>query len=167
MKSRPRLRPAGRKRIVPGEPPAGAVVREVRIASAAVDVFPFFTDPTKMVLWKARAAWIDAAPGREFRIDVNGRSIARGQFIEIDPPRRIVFTWGWEGDNGLPPGASRVEVTLSEVDGETVVRLVHTGIPEQLRETNADGWDHYLPRLRVAAEGRSPGPDSWAAPPGR
>jgi len=77
------------------------------------------------------------------------------------PFTRIVFTWGWEGDaSPLPPGSTTVEVSFS-ADGEaTVVRLRHLGLPADQREAHAKGWDHYLPRLAIAAEGRDAGPDS-------
>lgn len=141
------------------------IVREVRVAAPPEVVFRFFTDPDKMILWHARSAWLDARRGGEFRIDVNGRSIAVGEFVEIDPPRRVVFTWGWEGSAELPPGSSRVEITFAEIGrGETVVRLVHSGISTDLRDENASGWDHYLLRLQLAAAGRPVGADPWANP---
>ena len=81
--------------------------------------------------------------------------------MEVVPFTRIVFTWGWEGDvSPLPPGSTTVEVSFS-ADGEaTVVRLRHLGLPADQREAHAEGWDHYLPRLVIAAEGRDAGPDS-------
>jgi len=139
------------------------IVREIRVAAPPNEVFRFFTDPDKMVLWHARSAWMEARRGGEFRIDVNGLSTARGEFIEIDPPHRVVFSWGWEGSTQLPPGSSRVEITFADIGGgETLVRLVHSGIPEEARAGNASGWDHYLPRLKLAASGQPVGPDPWA-----
>ena len=31
-----------------------------------------------------------------------------GEFVELDPPNHLVFTWGWEGDEDVPPGSSTV-----------------------------------------------------------
>ena len=139
-----------------------AVVRTVTIDAAPEEVFAFFTDPAKMVLWKARAAWLEPEPGGLFRIDVNGRSIARGEYVEIDPPRRIVFTWGWEGaSHPMPPGSTTVEITLHGVGDKTVLTLVHRGIPASERSRNSEGWDHYLPRLQLAAAGGDAGSDTW------
>ena len=137
---------------------ADPIVREVRVAAPPHEVFAYFTDPARMVAWKAVAAWLEPVPGGLFRIDVNGRRVARGEFLEIDPPRRVVFSWGWE-DGEFPPGSTRVEITLSEVAGGTLVRLVHSGLPAPHRAGNAAGWDHYLERLRLAAGGADPGPD--------
>jgi uncharacterized protein YndB with AHSA1/START domain len=140
------------------------IVREIRVAAPPAEVFRFFTEPDKMILWHATAVWLEPHPGDGFRIDVNGRNVARGEFIELDPPHRLVFSWGWEDSAELPPGASRVEITLAETgDGETLVRLVHLGIADDLRDGNAAGWDHYLPRLQLAASGRPAGADPWAA----
>jgi len=140
------------------------IVREVVIAAPPEVVFPYFTEPAKMIAWKAVAATLDARPGGIFQIDVTGHDVARGEYVEIDPPRRVVFTFGWEAEgSAVPPGSTTVEVTL-EPDGDgTRVRLVHSGVPDGIRAGSTEGWDHYLPRLAVAAEGGTPEPDPWAS----
>jgi uncharacterized protein YndB with AHSA1/START domain len=140
------------------------IVREVRIEAPPDEVFPFFTDPDKMIVWKAVEATLDPRPGGIFRIDVTGRDVARGEYVEIDPPRRVVFTFGWQAEGSPePPGSTIVEITLVP-DGEgTLLRLVHRGVPEEIRERSTEGWDHYLRRLAVAAESGDPGPDPWAS----
>lgn len=146
------------------------IVREVRIEAAPTDVFPYFTDPEKLVSWKAAAAELDARPGGRFRMDVTGRGdVAHGEYLEIDPPRRISFTWRWE--NAQPdarsatPAPSVVEVSLIPDGDGTLLRLVHRGVPAPNRDASAAGWDHYLARLMLAASGQQPGPDPWAEPP--
>ena len=138
------------------------IVREVRIAARPETVFPYFTDADKLVVWKAVRADLDARPGGVFRMDVTGRGdIARGQYLEIDPPRRVVFTWEWEQGAATQPARSVVEVTLSPDGDGTLLRLVHRGVPEEIRRGSAAGWAHYLPRLALAAAGHDPGPDPW------
>jgi uncharacterized protein YndB with AHSA1/START domain len=140
------------------------IVREVMIAAPPAVVFPFFVDPEKMVAWKAVEANLDPRPGGTFRIDVTGHDVARGEYVEIDPPRRVVFTFGWEaGAPSVPPGSTTVEITLIPDGDGTRVRLVHRGVPDEIRAGSAEGWDHYLPRLVIAAEGGVPDPDPWAA----
>lgn len=145
-----------------------AIVRELFIDAAPEDVFPYFTEAAKMVVWKAVSAEIDGRPGGDFRIDVTGAGdVARGAFLEIDAPHRVVFSWAWEARDGtLDSNASIVEVTLTPDGDGTRLRLVHTGVPAGRKDRSADGWDHYLARLVVAAAGRDPGPDSWAGRPG-
>ena len=143
---------------------ATVVEREVRIAARPETVFEFFTDPEKMVLWKGREADLDPQPGGIYRVEMGDQIVARGQYVEIDAPSRVVFTWGWEGQEspgpqGVPPRSSRVEVTL-EPDGEgTLVRLRHFDLPEETRQLHGEGWDLYLGRLAIAAAGGDPGAD--------
>ena len=43
-----------------------------------------------------QTAELDARPGGNFRVQVLPGHTARGRFVELDPPRRLVYTWGWE-----------------------------------------------------------------------
>lgn len=136
------------------------IVRELRIDAAPETVFDFFTDPQKLVRWKGRLASLDPRPGGEFLVDFNGEDIAAGEYVEIDRPHRVVFTWGWKAPgHPIPPGTSRVEVTLTPDGDGTFVRFVHSGLPEPAVGEHAKGWDRYLPRLQIAAAGGDPGPD--------
>lgn len=132
---------------------AEAIEREVRIAARPDTVFAYFTDPARMVRWMGTTVDLDPRPGGMLRIDYNGTDIVRGAFVEVDAPRRIVFTWGWEmpGDP-VPPGASTVEVTLTPDGDDTIVRLVHHGLPSSAVGGHTQGWDQFLPTLLAAAE---------------
>jgi uncharacterized protein YndB with AHSA1/START domain len=143
-----------------------AVVREVRIAARPDIVFPYFTDPDRMVRWKGVRANLDPKPGGVYHVQINEQVVAHGEYVSIEPYRRVVFTFGWEGEgSAVPPGSSTVEVTL-EPDGDaTLVRLVHTGLPVAERAQHQHGWEHYLQRLSVSAAGGDPGPDPMAAAP--
>jgi uncharacterized protein YndB with AHSA1/START domain len=142
-----------------------AVEREVRIAARPETVFDFLVDQEKQVLWMGRRAELDARPGGIYRVEINDRSTARGEYVEVDRPSRVLMTFGWEGqeagegEHGVPPGSSRVELTL-EPDGDgTLVRLRHYDLPEGAREMHGQGWELYLGRLAIAASGGDPGPD--------
>ena len=147
------------------EPPevANVVQREITIAARPETVFEFFIDPEKMVQWKGRKADLDPRPGGRYRVEINEQAIARGEYVEIDSPNRVVFTWGWEGQesgaHAVPPGTSRVEVDLIPDGDGTLVRLRHLDLPEAARPIHGQGWDLYLGRLAAAAEGREPGTD--------
>jgi uncharacterized protein YndB with AHSA1/START domain len=131
---------------------SSAIERTVRIAANPETVFDCWVDPTLLVRWMGTSVDIDPRPGGIFRIDYNGRDVVRGEFVEVDRPRRLVVTWGWEapGDS-TPPGASRVEITL-EPDGDgTVLTLRHVGLVPDAIQGHAEGWDYFLPRLDEAA----------------
>jgi uncharacterized protein YndB with AHSA1/START domain len=139
------------------------VEREIRIAARPEIVFQYFADPERMARWMGPAT-LDARPGGEMKIAVAGIHHASGAFVEVDPPRRIVFTWGWENpEYAVRPGASRVEVDLTPDGEETVLRLRHLGLGPDTAGDHAHGWQHYLDRLTVAAAGGDPGPDSMAS----
>jgi len=132
--------------------PSKPIEREVRIAAPPATVYRYFVDPERMVQWMSNRAEIDPRPGGRIRLDYDGFDVMRGEFVELVPDRRVVFTWGWEtlGDN-VPAGASRVEVTLTP-DGEgTLLRLVHSGLPAGASEGHATGWDSFLGNLGSAA----------------
>ena len=141
------------------------IEREIRIAASPETVFDYFVDPDKMVEWKGRKAELDPRPGGLYRVDISDQAVARGEYLEIDAPSRVVFTWGWEGtSNPVPPGSSRVEISLQPDGDGTLVRLRHLDLPEAEREIHGHGWDHYLSRLAQAAEGKDPGSDPHATP---
>jgi uncharacterized protein YndB with AHSA1/START domain len=134
---------------------------EVRIEAAPETIFPFFTDPERMVRWMGTTAELDGRPGGGYRISVQSTYVASGEYVEVDSPRRVVFTWGWEAEETLvPPGSSTVEVELVPEGDVTLVRLLHRDLPADLRDPHAQGWTHYLGRLAVAASGGDPGPDT-------
>ena len=142
-----------------------AVDVSIRIEAQPDTVFRYFIDPARMCAWMGVAAELDPRPGGRFRINVTGGDIAVGEYVEIVPLQRVVWSWGWEGTDGTPPWSSVVEVTLTP-DGEaTVVHLRHSGLPdEDSRSNHRKGWTHYTARLAIAATGGDPGPDSNANP---
>lgn len=138
----------------------------VRIDASAPTVFRFFTDPERMCEWMGVAAAADPRPGGTYRVDVTGRDVASGSYVEIVPHSRVVWTWGWEGNPDFPPGSSTVEVTLVPDGDATVVRLRHTDLPDgPSAARHRDGWEHYLARLAVAGAGADPGSDPWIQRP--
>jgi len=125
-------------------------------------VYAFFTDPAKWLAWQGVDATIEPVAGGVFRMNVRGDGYASGRFVELLPPRRVVFTWGWEvTELGVPPGSSTVAVDLIADDaaGTTLVRLRHYSLPADAVDIHRQGWEHYVGRLQVVAEGGDPGPD--------
>lgn len=135
------------------------IVVQRQIRAAPEKVFGFLTADDKWSRWQGVGASLDATPGGFFTIDMPNGTRSRGQFVEIEPHRRIVFTWGWIDHPGVPPGSTRVEIRLEEVAGGTLLTLTHSDLPEEEVPLHRQGWNHYVPRLALAGEGGDPGPD--------
>jgi uncharacterized protein YndB with AHSA1/START domain len=111
-----------------------------------------------------RAAQFDLRPGGCYRVEVIPGHTASGEFVEIDPPHRLVHTWGWEPGSGSPvaPGSTLVEYELIPNGDGTLLRFSHRNLPSsEAAASHAHGWDHYLERLTEAAAGVDPGVDPW------
>ena len=140
------------------------VERELAIDASPETVWEFFIDPEKLASWFGSQAWLDPRPGGQYRVDVIGGHIARGEFVELDPPRRLVHTFGWESEGGqensVPPGASTIEIELEPSGAGTLLKFRHSGLPgAEAAASHAHGWDHYLSRLVIAGRGDDPGED--------
>jgi uncharacterized protein YndB with AHSA1/START domain len=133
----------------------------VDIAAPPDVVFEHLVTPGGMVAWMGQHAELDPRPDGTFAVDINGSPV-RGRYLEVEPPRRVVVSWGVAGSEVHPPGSSRVEFTLVPVGDGTRLDLLHTGLPEERALGYARGWDHFLARLAMAAPGGDPGPDPWA-----
>jgi uncharacterized protein YndB with AHSA1/START domain len=142
-----------------------SVVCEVRVKAAPETIFPFLVDGQLSARWFGRSASIEPRPGGAYRTEISDQIVAAGEIVEIQEPRRVVLTFGWEGNEAVPPGSSRVEITLEPDGDETVVRLLHDGLPDGAAEQHGDGWDGYLPRLAIVATGGDAGPDSHGSAP--
>jgi len=143
-----------------------AVEREVAIAASPEAVWEFLVDPDKATRWMGQSATFQPRPGGLYRVEVIPGNTAAGEFVELDPPRRLVFTWGWEpgGRGTLPVGTSTVEIELIPTDEGTTLRFIHRGLPDEAAaQSHAHGWDHYLERLVIAAGGGDPGADPWVS----
>jgi uncharacterized protein YndB with AHSA1/START domain len=138
------------------------VERTISIAASPETVWEFFVDPEKHTRWMGMNAELDSTPGGIYRCAVIPGHTARGEFVELDPPHRLVFTWGWENESAVRPGASTIEVELRPEGEGTSLHFVHRDLPgAEAAASHAHGWDHYLARLAVAAPGGQPGEDPW------
>ena len=139
------------------------VQREVQIAAPRATVFAFLTDPERILSWLGTEAETEPHPGGLYLVKgVAGdpTRVARGAFREVVPVHRLAYSFGWDDDANVPPGSSLVEIDLIERDGGTLVRMIHTGLPNTYEcEGHAKGWAYYLGRLGVAATGGNPGVD--------
>lgn len=132
----------------------------IDIDAPPATVFDHLTTEAGITAWMGQHAELDARPGGRFAVDIAGHAI-RGRYLHVEPPTRVVVSWGVAGSADLPAGASTVEFRLTAIERGTRVELVHSGLPETELEGHADGWEHFLPRLRVVAPGGDAGPDRW------
>lgn len=136
--------------------------RTLAIDASPETVWEFLVDPEKLMRWKGINADLETQPGGIFRCEVIPGHIARGEYIEIDKPNKLVFTWGWDGSDDVPPGSSTIVIELASDGDGTSLRFVHKDLPSaEAIASHAHGWDHYLPRLETAAGGGDPGEDPW------
>ena len=124
-------------------------------------IFPFLTDPSEHVKWMGSEAELDPRAGGIYRVLAQGKHPGVGEFVEVVPDRKVVFTFGWDEPNHpIPARSTEVEITLTPDGDKTRVRLVHRGLPDDALKDHSSGWSHYLERLAVASAGGDPGPDA-------
>lgn len=135
------------------------LVLEQRIQAPPADVYAYLTDAERWKRWQGADATLDPRIGGVLSVLMANGMNALGEFVELVPERRVVFTWGWVGYENLPPGSSTVEIELRADGDATVLVLTHRDVPDDEAPMQRSGWTHYLPRLAVAATGTDPGPD--------
>ncbi|MDQ3992664.1 MAG: SRPBCC domain-containing protein, partial [Actinomycetota bacterium] len=118
------------------------VEHEVRIAARPETVFPYFTDPVRMVRWMGIDATLDPRPGGVCRITVNDAGVVIGRYVQVDPPSRVTFTWGWEERLwDTPPQSTEIEVSLIPDGDGTLVRLAHRRLRGRAAAPHRRGWE--------------------------
>jgi uncharacterized protein YndB with AHSA1/START domain len=136
------------------------LVREIMIDATPETIWPFLTDPERHVEWLGTVAEIDPQPGGVYRVLVGGQHQSAGEYVEVVPMERVVFTFGWEQEGPpIPPGSTTIEISLVPEGDKTLVRLVHRGLPDDAVDDHGQGWAHYIGRLAIAATGGNAGAD--------
>src|SRR5215831_8465152 len=136
----------------------------VDIEASPNQVFDYFLRPELLVRWMGDFARLEASAGGVFSVDINGVLI-RGHFVRLERPSLIEIAWGEAGNAVMPPGATRLVVTLAPHEGGTRLTLEHSGLAPSEAKKHAIGWPHFIDRLAVAAPGDDPGPDPWKTAP--
>ncbi|HEV2218163.1 MAG TPA: SRPBCC domain-containing protein [Candidatus Dormibacteraeota bacterium] len=123
-----------------------------RLAAPIDEVFRWWTESELVGKWMAPIgdvrASLDARVGGSLKVVMSGQGVViehTGEFLEIDRPRRLAFTWKSRFTGDQP---SIVTVEL-EPDGDdaTLVRIVHAELPESAVVSHRDGWGGMLARL--------------------
>ncbi|MFL5821421.1 MAG: SRPBCC domain-containing protein [Solirubrobacteraceae bacterium] len=130
--------------------PAAAVVQVRRVVPAALEeVFRAWTDPELVCQWfRPRGG---SSPSAEMDVRVGGRYrwamklfghvyYAVGEYVEVEPPHRLVFTFGWERAL-VRLTDSVVTVELAGHGDQTEVVITHERLGTRtLRAMHAAGW---------------------------
>jgi uncharacterized protein YndB with AHSA1/START domain len=121
-------------------------------AAGPEEVFDAWTDPAVLARWWAAAPTWDS-PGCDVDLRVGGRYVLRmrddrtgvvhvvaGEYLEVDRPRRLVYTWAWQAEDGTAGPRSVVTVEFRADGDRTTVVLEHTGLPSKESDRHAVGW---------------------------
>ena len=131
------------------------VTCDVFIEAKPETVFAFLTEQEKAVQWFGQITEIDGREGGRFHVAAESGVHATGEFKEVIPYEKVVFTWG--GMHGIPEGDTTVEVILSPKENGTQLTLRHYNI--SVKESADDfkqGWvQHAFPLLKLVSEGGS------------
>jgi uncharacterized protein YndB with AHSA1/START domain len=136
------------------ETTAAVEVRLERTFDAPAEaVFDAWTNPEVLRRWWVASpngttplAEVDLKVGGRYRMaminEEGGETVTvGGEYVEVDRPRRLAYTWTWEGSRESGSENSLVTLEFEEHDGRTTVTLVHTGITSQeSRDSHAQGW---------------------------
>jgi uncharacterized protein YndB with AHSA1/START domain len=141
----------------------GAVLRMSRRFEAPRQrVFEAWTNPEVLRQWWAAGpdwdtpeATVDLRPGGSYRLAMRDPESGQvhtlvGEYREVTPPERLVYTWTWESNPAEMSGSagSLVMVDFTEDGGATSVEITHSGFAdEQIRDLHAHGWEGCLANL--------------------
>ena len=136
------------------------IEKSVLVPLSADETFALLTQPERLRRWQVVSARMDLRAGGDYRWTVVPGANASGTIVEVEPGKRLVFTWGWEEGGSEPaPGESTITITLEPAEGGTTVRLVHEGLTAAQEEAHAHGWDHFMGRLVAAGTAGEAGLD--------
>jgi uncharacterized protein YndB with AHSA1/START domain len=121
-------------------------------------VYAAWTDPSQLKKWfgpenvKTRNLIADARVGGQFRWDLTddeGKEITiSGEYLELEPGEKIVFTWRLEEDEAWKDHNSIVTVDFFDREGSTEIRLTHEKLPnEASRDDHTQGWNSALDKV--------------------
>jgi uncharacterized protein YndB with AHSA1/START domain len=142
---------------------AGVIVASIDIEAPAEAVWEAMTDPSQLMSWWGSPDtyrtfdWeLDLRPGgkwssRSERLDGTQQGTVHGEYLEVDKPRLLVFTWlaSWDGF-----AETVIRMELSPTLTGTRVKIRHSGFGErrQSGEGHTEGWKRVLGWLSAHAE---------------
>lgn len=118
--------------------------RTVTILARRETVFRFFTDNARWEKWWGKGSTVEAYPGGRVRILYPNAVEVTGEILEIVPPEKISFTYGFTSGSPIPPGSSRVTIWLEDDSGATRLHLSHEFSDANARDEHVQGWRYQL-----------------------
>ncbi|HEY0242412.1 MAG TPA: SRPBCC domain-containing protein [Gemmatimonadaceae bacterium] len=118
--------------------------RTLTILAKRETVFRFFTDTPRWEKWWGKGSTVDPRPGGKVRILYPGAIEVTGEVLEVSEPERISFTYGFTSGSPIPPGSSRVTISLAEQGSATKLTLVHEFSDAAVRDDHIQGWRYQL-----------------------
>lgn len=118
--------------------------RTLLIKAKPETVFRYFTDNARWAKWWGAESAIDATAGGKVSIRYPNGAEAVGEVLEVVPPERIVFTYGYASGTPIPPGASRVTIDLERTGEGTRLTLRHEFVDAAVRDQHVQGWRYQL-----------------------
>jgi uncharacterized protein YndB with AHSA1/START domain len=146
-----------------------AVEVEHRVSGPPETTFTYFTDPDKYRRWQGVDVELDPRPGGIYQVALAPGVTVRGEYLSVEPPHRLLLTWGVESKiglprslEGMPPGSTTVEFSFVPDGDGTIIRVRHMGLPDDdAGWATGVGWNTYLPRLVAITRGDEAGDDPF------
>jgi len=134
-------------------------------------VYQAWTDPAQLREWfgpenvRTRDLVAETRVGGKFRWDLTNpegeEMTVEGEYLDLQPGRKIVFTWQWQDDETWENRNSVVTVELSDAAGGTELRLLHEQLPsEESRDNHNEGWNSLLNKLDKFLNEKASGKDN-------
>jgi uncharacterized protein YndB with AHSA1/START domain len=120
------------------------IERSIAIQAAPETVFRYFTDSARWAAWWGAGSTIDATPGGKVYIRYPNAVEASGEVLEVEAPRRIVFTFGYVSGKPMRPGSSQVTIVLEPDGAATRLHLLHRLATAEARDAHIAGWRFQL-----------------------
>lgn len=127
----------------------------VDVAAEPSAVFELFTTESGLCEWMAAEASVDLRPGGAWRWVHDNGNACSGEYVEIEPPDRLAFTYGWESGefSDVAPGSTLVVVEFEPTERGTRVAVRHRGLVGDRAANHIAGWTHFLGRLAELQRG--------------
>jgi|SRR5688572_1268738 len=119
----------------------------LEIEASPETVFAMWTTAAGLCAWWGATAEADPRPGGLIRVRLEGGPIMSGEYLTLESPHRVVFTFGWEtapAEGELSPGSTRVEVSIEATSTGSRVTLRHHDLPVEHFGNHARGWTHFF-----------------------